>query len=625
MSQFSLLRKRSFSPLFFTQFLGAFNDNLFKNAMVIMLAFGSASDSSLSTITLVNLSAGIFILPFFLFSATAGQIADKFEKSSIVRIVKAMEVLIMSLAALGFFLKTTPLLFAVLFLMGAQSAVFGPVKYSILPQHLKHDELLGGNGLIEMGTFGAILLGTILGGLVIAIPTYGPLLISAVVLVVALVGYVTSRFIPAAPSQVRSLEISWNIPAQTWRTVKLARRERTVFLSILGISWFWLFGSIFLAQFPSLTREVLGGNEQVVTLLLTVFSLGIGIGSVACEKLSGGKVELGLVPFGSIGLTLAAVDLFFALPSSPATGQLVGAMELLSHGSSIRYLVDLFMIGVFGGLYIVPLYAILQQRIEPGERSRIIAANNIVNASFMVAAALIAVFLRFIGLTVSELLLVAAIANAAVAAYLFTLLPEFLIRFMFWILINTKYRIDRRGLNNIPENGAAIIVCNHVSFVDSLVVGVMCKRPIRFVMHNSYFTIPVLNFLFRAVKAIPIDSKASNSGLLEEAFDKIATALDEGEVVCIFPEGKLTRDGEMSPFKTGIEKIIRRTPVPVIPMALCGLWGSFFSLKYGRAMSKLPRKFSRRIGLVCGAPMAPKNVTAVSLQSRIRELRGSIA
>ncbi|MCP4679048.1 MAG: MFS transporter [Deltaproteobacteria bacterium] len=625
MGQFNLFKTKRFSPLFFTQFLGAFNDNLFKNAMVIMLAFGAASNSSLSTITLVNLSAGIFILPFFLFSATAGQVADKFEKSRIVRVVKAMEVLIMSLAALGFFLKSTPLLFVVLFLMGTQSAVFGPVKYSILPQHLRQDELLGGNGLIEMGTFGAILLGTILGGLVIAIPTYGPMLVSVTVVVTALVGYLTSRSIPVAHSQGRSLKISWNIPKQTWQSVKLARRERSVFLSILGISWFWAFGSIFLAQLPSLTKEVIGGNEQVVTLLLTLFSLGIGVGSLACEKLSGGKIELGLVPFGSIGLTLVAVDLFFALPSTPLAVQPIGALELLSSWSSIRFLFDLFMIGVFGGLFIVPLYAMLQQRSEASQRSRIIAANNIINASFIVVAALFAILLSSIGLSVSEILLVTAIANALVAVYLYTLLPEFLIRFLFWILINTKYRIDRRGLKYIPETGPAIIVCNHVSFVDALIIGVMCRRPTRFVMHNSYFTIPVLNLLFRAVKAIPIDSKASNSSLLERAFDEIDKALNQDEIVCIFPEGKITRDGELSPFKAGIERIIHRTPVPVIPMALRGLWGSFFSLKHGPVMSKLPRKFVRKIELVCGAPIAPRDVTAVSLQARISELRGSIA
>jgi 1-acyl-sn-glycerol-3-phosphate acyltransferase len=620
-NQFGLLRERRFLPFFCTQFLGAFNDNVYKNALVIMLAFHAAAITSLSSGTLVNLCAGLFILPFFLFSATAGQLADKYEKSTIIRYVKLLEIGIMVIGAFGFIEQNLALLISALFLMGLHSTIFGPVKYSILPQHLQPDEIVGGNGLVEMGTFLAILLGTILGGLLVAQAQFATL-VSVTVIGVACLGYLTSRAIPAAPPAAPDLKINWNPVTETWANLKFTKQNRTVFLSVLGISWFWFYGATLLAQFPNYCKDVLGGNEHVATLMLTMFSVGVGSGSLLCEKLSGHKVEIGLVPFGSIGLTVFALDLWFASPAAVG-GALVGAAEFLARAGSWRILFDLVMIGVFGGFYIVPLYALIQTRSERSHQSRIIAGNNILNALFMVVSAGMAVGLLGAGFTIAQIFLVIALLNAAVACYIYTLVPEFLMRFLIWLLVHSVYRLDKSGLEKIPEEGAAVIVCNHVSFVDALIIAAACRRPIRFVMDHNIFRIPVLSFIFRTGKTIPIAPMRENPALLEKAYEDIAAALRDGDLVAIFPEGKLTQTGELNPFRSGITRILERTPVPVVPLALRGLWGSFFSRMGGRAMSDLSRLAPfRRVALVAGEVQAPASVTPESLQQIVLALRG---
>ena len=619
MSQFGLLGARRFGPFFWTQFLGALNDNLFKNALVILFAF-RMSGVAFSENTLVNLSTGLLTLPFFLFSASAGQIADKFDKARIIRLVKLFEIGIMLLGAAGLRLHSVPLLLAVVFLMGTHSAVFGPVKYSILPQHLHADELVGGNALVQMGTFAAILLGTILGGALVKLG--GETAVSATVLALAGAGWLASRGVPPAPAPAADLRLDWHPVRETLRIVGFARENRTVFLSILGISWFWFYGALFLAQFPGLTRHVLGGDEWVATLLLVVFSVGVALGCMLCERLSSRTVELGLVPFGSIGLSLFALDLFFATRGLAPAEAPVGPLAFLASFHHWRVLADLVLIGAFGGFFIVPLQALVQQRSEPSRRSRIIAANNILNAAFMVLAAVLGIVLRDAGLTIPQLVLVTAVVNAAVAVYIYTLIPEFLMRFLVWLLVHTIYRVQTRGMENLPEEGAAVLVSNHVSFVDALVIAAACRRPIRFVMDHNYFHLPVLNFFCRTVRAIPIASRKEDPKVVEQAFDAVAHALEEGSLVCIFPEGRLTSNGDLGPFRPGIERVVARTPVPVVPMALRGLWGSFFSRKDGRAMSRPFRRFWSRIECVCGEPVPAALVTAAALQERIAALRG---
>lgn len=626
-SQFQLLRERRFAPFFWTQFLGAFNDNVFKNAMLIMFTFGlltgqQASDSTISLLN--NVAQFLFILPFFLFSALAGELADHYEKSRLIRYIKLFEIGIMGLAALAFYFHSTAGLLAVLFLMGIQSAFFGPVKYSIIPQHLPRHELVGGNALIGAGTFLAILFGTLLGGLLCKLPSPGTW-ISATVIGLAVLGWWSSRHIPHASASNPEAVIRFNPWQGTLETLQFSRQIKSVFLSILAISWFWFLGAAYLTQLPLYARDVLYGDVGVVTLLLALFSIGIALGSLLCERLSGHKVELGLVPLGSIGLTVFGVDLFFTQGSMSPSGDLRGILAFIADPHGWRVAMDFIGIGVSGGLYIVPLYAFIQQRTPAQNRARTIAAINILNALFVVgAAAFGVVMLSVLSLSIPVFFFVLAVLNGAVAIAIYRTVPEFAMRFLVWLLSHTIYRVRHEGLHHIPEEGPAVLVCNHVSYVDALIIAGACRRPVRFVMHKPIYDLPVLNFIFRTGKAIPIHSKRVDPNTYETAFERIASELDAGEVVCIFPEGRLTSDGEIGEFRNGIEKILARNPVPVVPMALSGLWGSVFSHKGGHALTKLPRRFWSRVTLRAGEAVPAAQVSAASLATQVSTLRGNL-
>ncbi len=620
-NQFDLLRERRFAPFFWTQFLGAANDNVYKNALVIFVAFRAADLTTLDPNALVNLAGAVFIAPFVLLSATGGQLADKYEKSRLIRYIKLFEIAIMVIGLVGFWLRSVPLLFAALALMGIHSTLFGPVKYAILPQTLKPEELVGGNGLVEMGTFVAILLGTIAGGLVVAIAGRGPVAAGLLAIVLALAGYAVSRAIPFTPAVDPALSISWNPFSETWKNLALARVNTVVWRSMLGISWFWFYGALFLAQFAGFSRDVLGGDETVVTVLLALFSVGIGVGSLLCEKMSGRKVEIGLVPFGSIGLTLFAVDLWLASRNLHASG-LAGVAVFFDRPAHWRVAIDLVLIGIFGGFFIVPLYALIQQRSQPSHRSRIIAANNILNAIFIVVSAGVAIGLLRAGLTIPELFVAVALMNAAVAIFIFRLVPEFLMRFLAWLLVHTFYRVDERGLEHIPDDGPCVIVCNHVSYVDAVVIAACVRRPIRFVMDHRIFRVPVLSFIFRTMRTIPIAPAKEDPRMKERAFAEVAQALAAGEIVGIFPEGALTHDGELGAFRPGVQQIVEATPVPVVPLALSGLWGSLFSRATEASAVQRLRGLFARIVLNGGTPVAPRDATAENLFARVLELRG---
>ena len=619
-SQFRLLGERRFGPFFGVQFLGALNDNLFKQALVILLAYQTSSFTAMSSDTLQNVAQALFVLPFFLFSATAGQLADKYEKSTLITVTVALELAIMALGAVGFVSTNLALLLGALFLGGVQSALFGPVKYAILPQHLKESELVGGNGLVEMGTSAAILGGMMLGGWLVIQPGWGVAAVGVLTCAISASGIALSRFIPKAPPADPELRINWNPFTETIRNLRFTAQHRTVFLSILGISWFWFYGALLVTQFPNLSRNVFGASESVVTLLLVVFSLGIGLGSIACERLSGHKVEIGLVPLGSIGLSVFAFDLWLATDRAFAlAGAEMGAV--IGDPAARRVLIDLSLIGLFGGFYIVPLYALIQTRSDPRHRSRIIAGNNILNAAFMVAAAGVAIGLFAAGLTIPQLILVLALMNAGVALYIYTLVPEFLMRFLVWILIHSVYRLRKAGLERIPQEGPAILVCNHVSCVDALVITAACRRPIRWVMDHQIFRVPVLSFFFRTARAIPIAPAKEDPELLERAYERIAAELSAGELVGLFPEGRLTSDGEMSEFRGGVMRILEKTPVPVVPMALSGLWQSLFARNRDK-LRHVMRLFPK-IRLAVGEPLAPQQVSPQGLQASVLALRGA--
>ncbi len=617
MSLMNLLAQKRFGPLFATQFLGAFNDNLFKNTLVILFAFKAATEAESGLVT--NLAAGLFILPYFLFSAVAGQLADKLDKARIMRAVKAAEIGIMLLGTAGFFLDSLPLLLGTLFLMGTHSAFFGPVKYSVLPQHLKDEELMTGNALVEMGTFLAILLGTLAGGFLAGHRNAAA--IAAAILATAVAGYLVSRRIPSAPPAAPGLRLDWNPFVQAAVLTRMIRRKPALFNSVLGVSWFWFFGATLLAQIPNLTRHMLVGDEGVVTLLLAAFSLSVGVGSVLCAKLSRGDIELGLVPLGALGMTLFCADFAFIDYPPPGTATM-GVAGLLGGpwaGPAFRALFDLSLIGISGSLFIVPLYALLQSRSDADQRSRVIGANNIFNALFMVASALLTMALYQLGFNTVQILLYAAVLNLVVCSYIFLLIPEFVMRFVTWILASTIYRLRYAGREKVPRQGPAVLVCNHVSFIDWFVITAACRRPVRFVMDHKIFRNPLLGWAFRLSKAIPIAPAKEDAALKEKAFADISAALRDGDLVCIFPEGRITFDGAMGPFRPGVERILATDPVPVVPLSLGGLWGSFFSRKGGKAMAAMPRPSRRVIRVNIGDALDP-GVTAKDMEDRVRAL-----
>jgi 1-acyl-sn-glycerol-3-phosphate acyltransferase len=625
-SQFALLGQRRFLPFFLAQALGAFNDNAFKQALVVLIGFRIAGLSAEDIAFWSNLAAGLFILPFFLFSANAGQWAEKYEKARSIRRIKLLEVAIMALAGIALWLQSLPFLLFVLFLLGTQAALFGPLKYAILPQALKPEELVGGNGLVEAGTFLTILLGTLCGGWLMNSFAAGPAIVAAAVLAIALAGWWASFAIPPAPATAPNLLLNPNPLSETLRTLGHLRGHRAVLNSVLGVSWFWFFGSIFIAQLPAYTRLFLGGDGTVASLVLMLFSIGIGAGSLLCEVLSRRTVEIGLVPLGALGLTVFGIDLYFARPEAAAVAGL-GWQAFLQAPGNARIAADLVLVGLAGGLYIVPLFALIQQRAPRDKLSRIIAGNNILNALFMVVAAGLAIVLLQNGFTIPELFLYTALLNAVVAAYIFALVPEFVTRFVSWVLIKLMYRVRIRGVEeHVPDEGAALIVCNHVSFMDALLVAGAVPRPIRFVMYYKIYHLPLMNLAFRAARTIPIAGSKEDPELMERAFAEIDAALANGELVGIFPEGGLTRDGEIATFRPGVERILATRPVPVVPMALRGMWASMFSRRDQRiGRARLPRRFRASIEILAQAPIAPQEASAAVLEAKVREMRGELA
>lgn len=624
MSQFALLGSRRFAPFFWTQALGAFNDSAFRNAMVMLAAFQMGlSDHDVGLYT--NLAPALFILPYFLFSATAGQLAEKFEKTRIIRYVKLFEIAAMMLAAYGFIGHHLALLLVVLFMMGIHSTVFGPIKYAILPQALKPAELVGGNGLVEMGTQMAILIGMVVGNALMLIAGVGPHVSAALTIAVAVGGYLASRAIPPAPATAPNLKFNWNPVTETARVLRITHEDRAVFNAVLGISWFWFFGTVLVAQLPLYTRTNLGGDGSVNTLVLTLFSIGTGVGALMCEKMSGKRVEIGLVPLGAFGLTAFAIDLFLARSGAAVTRGLDWWMFLRAAGSW-RIVLDLTLIGVFAGFYVVPLFAFVQARTPRDRLSRVIAGNNILNALLIVIASVFGLALDMLGFSAPQIFLMDAVLNVVVAVYIFTLVPEFLMRFITWVLVNTLYRIRVDGMQNLPEEGPALLVCNHVSFMDPLILMANLRRPARFVMYYKIFQIPLLHFVFKTAKAIPIAGQKEDPAVLHQAFEDVDAALAEGELVCIFPEGGLTKDGHIAPFRPGVEKILARRPVPVVPMALRGLWGSVWSRRDSMLRrARLPRRFRAHVELVVDAPRPPSQVDAAVLEERVQVLRGDLA
>ena len=619
-----LLSSKRFLPLFVTQFLSAMNDNVYKQSVLILLVFQAATlgDGALYS----NLAAGLFILPFFLFSGMAGQLAEKTEKSKLIRLVKFCEIPVMVIGAASIFTQYVWLMLTTVFFMGLQSTFFGPLKYSILPQHVAPNELTKANGLVESATFVAILIGTIFGTYYIT-QTTGPTIISIAVLILAVLGFFSSRFIPISQANNPNLHFTYNIFSSTKNVFKaLNAQTESVGKSVLGISWFWLIGAVILTALPNYVKHVMGGDELVVTSALVVFSLSIAVGSLLCEKLSRSRIELGIVPFGAILITL----FLYLLSQEPAISEYIAPSEnlltlkqVLNTGDMVWHFVWMAGIGIASGFYTVPLYALIQQRTEEASRSRVIAANNVLNALFMVGSAILSIVTLFVlEWHISSLLLLLAGLNLLISIYIYTKVPEFFLRFVIYILAICMYRVRTKRHENIPSEGAAVIVANHVSFVDWMFILATSPRPIRFMVFAPIYYSKALHWLFKMAKAIPIDSEKANPKAFAKAFDEVAAALERGELVGIFPEGKLTSNGEMDMFRRGIERIIARTPVPVVPVHLDGLWGSMFSRK---AKWQLPRLKWSLVSVSVGEPIEAEQVSANYLHEQVSALKAQHA
>ncbi|MEB3222028.1 MAG: MFS transporter [Candidatus Sericytochromatia bacterium] len=644
-NSFSLLGTRRFAPLFWAQFLGSFNDNILKQALVLLITFQGVTVWGVPAAQMGTFATALLVLPYFFFSSLAGQIADKYPKTLLIQRFKLWEVILMAIAAVGFWFHLSGLLLAVLFLVGTQATFFGPLKYSALPQYLRDDELVAGNALVEGGTNLSILLGGVVGGLLIA--AHAPLAGSAVEVgsavialllpVLALIGWGATLALPAVASEAPDLRIDWNPFTTTWRICAATAHEKGLWNSILGISWLWTFGFAFLGLMTPWVKDSLRADESVAVLFLALFSVGVGVGSVVCERLSFNKLELGLVPLGSLGVSVFTLDLAWAAGSaSQLASQAAGtqtAGTLLAHPANWRVMADLFLIATFAGIFLVPLYTALQSWARPEMRSRVIAANNIVNALFIVAYAPLQMKLIHLtaqgpsagglALTIPHIFVMLALVNAAVAIYIYTLIPEFTLRFQGWLITRLAYRLHVHGVHHVPETGGALLICNHPSFIDWLFIGAAIRRPVHFVMWAGFARHPLMKRLVHDAKIIPIYPAKEDPEVLNRAMDQIAADLAAGELVCIFPEGEITKDGRLMPFRTGVERIVARTPVPVVPVGLRGLWGSYFSYAGGRALSQPFRRGAwSRVDLYFSAPVPPEAVKADDLRKTVAAMIG---
>jgi len=598
---------RRFWPLFWTQFLGALNDNFFKNAMVILIAYQGVKLWGLESAMLVPAAGGIFILPFFLFSATAGQIADKYEKATIIKVTKITEFIIMCVASLGFYLGNFQMLFFVLFCMGTQSAFFGPLKYGIIPALVDDDELVVANAFVTTGTFIAILVGTIMGGQFVSFENYVfPLAIGLTAF--SGLGILSSQFINKVGVVYPDIKVDYTFFRPTWEILKITARDKKIFKTVLGISWFWFMGAAILSILPTYCKDVLGGDKSVGTLFLALFTIGMGVGSFIVAKISHKKVEIGVVPTAGVVMGIFLIDLYFMPQLYSKPTELIGLSEFMAKPWAWRAVLDLFVISVFGGMYTVPQMTYIQEISDPGVLARTIAGNNIWNALFMVSASVVVMLLVPKG--IPTVCLILGVLHILVSYIVYWFYSEHAARFWMKIIANTFYKVKVKGEENVPE-GPFILASNHISFVDWVILMGTLKDPIRFVIDYNYYYMPMGPFWFRQAKLVPIATKKEDPEVLKKAFDKIGEHLAEGATLGIFPEGWISRDGKMRKFQPGILKILKDNPVPVVLVSLDGLWGSIFSYHGGKVVFKWPKLFSRReVTVTIHKPIMPEDYTS---------------
>jgi acyl-[acyl-carrier-protein]-phospholipid O-acyltransferase/long-chain-fatty-acid--[acyl-carrier-protein] ligase len=602
----TLLRSRRFLPLFATQMLGALNDNLFKNALVVLALYQLAAGGPI----LVALAGGVFILPYVLFSATAGQLADRLEKSRLVRLTKLGEVGLMALATLGFLTDRIAVLMLVLFGLGVQATFFGPLKYALLPVHLREDELVEGNGLIEAGTFLGILAGTIAGGALILL-VHGALVVSVVGVAVAVAGLATASAIPTAPSASPELTIGWNLWRETASLIRVARANHPVWLTILGLSWFWVIGATVLAELPTVVRDQLHADGHVVTLLLTFFSIGVGAGSIGCARLLRGEISARHVPFAAFGISLFTWDFAHA---AGAAGALPTVAAVLAAPEGWRMLIDLMLLAVCGGIYSVPLYAVMQEESAPSHRSRIIAANNVVNAAAMAAAAVLTAGLYAAGMSAPAILLLAAFANLLAAIWIVRILPRAVVRSLFRWYFSTLHGVDVKGAEHVAEAGARrVFVVNHLSFLDGCFLAAFLPGTPVFAVNTHIAAKWWARPLLAAVRFFPVDPANPF------AAKAMVKAVREGQPLVIFPEGRITTTGALMKIYEGAGMVADRAGASLVPVRIDGLQFTRFS----RLRGKTRRAWFPRLSMTILPPVTLDIDPALLGRAR-RQLVGTV-
>ncbi len=604
--------------------LGAFNDNLFKSAIAIFLTYNLPKSEANF---LVQLSAGLFILPFFLVSGISGQICDKYEKSSLMKKIKIMEIVIMSVGAYGFIKADINVLLTTLFFMGAQSTLFGPVKYSILPQHLTGKFLLKGNAYTSMGTFIFILMGTILGGILVSKEVtlnFKYFAISFAIIFFAIAGFFSSIFIPEATAANPKQEIGYNIFKQTYKTLKLAHFSKQTRESIYGISWFWFFGFFFMASLPIFCRDIIKGSEIIATIYLALISIGMGTGSIIGNSLTKGNLRMGIV--GISGVLLSVFAILFSTINSTNGSTLKNLNDLILQSNFILSSTYLLFVGIFGGLLIVPLYTQLQISVPDQDRSKFIASNNIMNALFMVLAAIFSMILLRFNLKINQIFIIVGLLNGFYfLAYIYRNPRDFYLSF-FDLLIRSIYKVEIEGIENLKQKGPSILAANHISFIDPLLLCVVANRAPIFIMDQAYFDLKLLQWFYTSAQAIPITPKKICPDGLEKAINATIEQLRRDEMIAIFPEGFITKTGEIIQFKDGIKRLGEAVPeLTLYPVAISGMWGSWFSRHIdGKAMNGLPRRrsFRTKIKISVGKPIKGPDIIPEKVQDEVEKLRG---
>ncbi|MFC3284293.1 MFS transporter [Litchfieldella rifensis] len=612
-----LLIQRRFAPLFWTQALGAFNDNLVR-MVLLLLVWSVASQQDREYGWIPSLAAVVFLLPFLLLSSWGGMLGDRLDKQRLIRRLKLLELVIIGMASVAVWFESIVMLFVVLLLLGVQSALFEPVKYAILPQHLVPTELVNGNAWIGAGFFVAILAGTLLAESLMTLPEpWARLTVILALVGTASLGLMASFAVPPAPPRAR-IRVTWHPWRSTWEVLRQGVREKHLFPAMLGIAAFWFFGTCYLTLLPAWARNIVGGASSF-SLLLTAFVLGVGGGALLCARFSAGRLELGLVPLGA--LLIGAASLYLA-SLAPLPGGMHELAILMGSGGFWQMLVGFALVGVGGGLYSVPLYTLIQVISREEQRARLISAANIINA-LLVAMALAYGIAMLVWLESGLRMFVASLGAMAliIGAGLLLRRPRPVLRLMIFALVHVIYRLRFHGRQHIPVRGAALVVCNHVSFMDALVLGGASPRPLRFLMDQPIYESPWLNWWFRIVGAIPVNSDRRDPGNVRRALNEVSHALRQGEVVMLFPEGRLTPDGEIQGFRRGLDMILARDPVPVVPAGLAGLWGSWTSHYGGRALTKLPRRFRARVALSFGEPLSAREARSALLETRVRKLK----